>query len=225
MNSPRSVKSRTVRPGRSLIRDKDKAASGASTPKREPEEEEEKPKLEDCATRSPAEATKANSAESESTSAKPDENEVEEPAVVSQQPARKQRERSLPARLLDSITPRSTIKKEEDSGGDDVNDQENESNSSQSVRSQRTRTRIPRERQEESDQQDSVRPARKRGKSRGEDKSNDDDEKVISFIFNMTFFELSYYRSPRPLARKRRKTAAAKMTLRRSRRRTKQIRN
>lgn len=172
MNSPRSVKSRAVRPGRSLIRDKDKATSGASTPKMEPEEEEEikvKPK----------ETSETAKATAEDVPASVDGNESEGPTAVSQTPVRKQRERSLPARLLDSITPKSTVKKEEDSGGDDVIDQDNESNSNQSMRSQRTRTRIPRH--EESDQQDSARTARKRGKSRGEDKSNDDDDKVIIF--------------------------------------------
>ena len=104
----------------------------------------------------------------------------ESSSSVSIPPARKQRERSLPLRLQDAIILKpSLIKKEEESGGDDTNEQEVESNSSQSVRSQRgTRSRIPREKADETEQPETSRPGRKRGKTRVEEKNADDEDKV-----------------------------------------------
>ncbi len=204
MNSPRGPKSRG-RPGRSLIRDRDRATSGSSTPKGDPEEEE-KIKVEDvsspvlpvpptpeadpviestpstvvtAATVTPATATAV--VEEEPTSVVVEEDEVDETSSsVSQPPARKQRERSLPLRLQDTITTKTpVVKKEEESGGDDANEQEVESNSSHSVRSQRgTRSRIPREKSDETEQPEANRSARKRGKSRMEEKTAEEEDKV-----------------------------------------------
>lgn len=186
MNSPRGPKSR-ARPGRSLIRDRDRATSGASTPKGEAEEEE-KIKIEEIAPAPPPvpEVEVAIEAppvvDEKSTPAPVEEEEVDESlSSVSQPPARRQRERSLPLRLQDTITTKLPIvKKEEESGGDDTNELEVESNSSQSVRSQRgTRSRIPREKSDETEQPETSRSARKRGKSRVEEKTiNEEDDKV-----------------------------------------------
>lgn len=202
MNSPRGPKSRG-RPGRSLIRDRDRATSGSSTPKGDPEEEE-KIKVEDVSSpvlpvpptpevdpviestpstvvtaATPATATAV--VEEEPTSVVVEEDEVDESSSsVSQPPARKQRERSLPLRLQDTITTKTpVVKKEEESGGDDANEQEVESNSSHSVRSQRgTRSRIPREKSDETEQPEANRSARKRGKSRMEEKTAEEEDKV-----------------------------------------------
>lgn len=185
MNSPRGPKSRS-RPGRSLIRDKDRATSGSSTPKREMEEEE-KVKVEEVTPPvPPAPETESvpdpPTVEAETTSAAVEEEETDDISdSVSQPPARKQRERSLPLRLQDSITVKpSSVKKEEESCGDDTNEQEVESNSNHSIRSNRgTRSRIPREKSDEAEQPEANRASRKRGKSRMEEKINEDDEKVI----------------------------------------------
>lgn len=190
MNSPRGPKSR-ARPGRSLIRDRDRATSGSSTPKGEAEEEE-KIKVEEVVVPAtptplpvPAEIEEVIETppvvEEEATPAPVEEEEVDE-SSVSQPPARRQRERSLPLRLQDTITTKLPIvKKEEESGGDDTNEQEVESNSSQSVRSQRgTRSRIPKS--DETEQPETSRPGRKRGKTRVEEKTNEDDDKVRSIL-------------------------------------------
>lgn len=185
MNSPRGAKSR-ARPGRSLIRDRDRGTSGSSTPKGDLEEEE-KIKVEDVPSVSPSTQELVPMIETavvvdeETISVTVEEEEVDESSSsVSQPPPRKQRERSLPLRLQDTITTKLVVvKKEEESGGDEAIEQEVESNSSQSVRSQRgTRSRIPREKSDESEQPETNRSARKRGKSRLEDKTTEEDEKT-----------------------------------------------
>ena len=193
MNSPRGPKSRG-RPGRSLIRDRDRAASGASTPKGDPEEDE-KIKVEEVAPALPDLAPEVDPVietvvdvaavvveEEAAASLVVEEDEIDESSSsVSQPPVRKQRERSLPLRLQDTITAKvPVVKKEEESGGDDNNEQEVESNSSHSVRSQRgTRSRIPREKSDETEQPEANRSARKRGKNRMEEKTTEEDDKVI----------------------------------------------
>ena len=192
MNSPRGPKSRG-RPGRSLIRDRDRAASGASTPKGDPEEDE-KIKVEEVAPALPDLAPEVDPVietvvdvaavvveEEAAASLVVEEDEIDESSSsVSQPPVRKQRERSLPLRLQDTITAKvPVVKKEEESGGDDNNEQEVESNSSHSVRSQRgTRSRIPREKSDETEQPEANRSARKRGKNRMEEKTTEEDDKV-----------------------------------------------
>lgn len=195
MNSPRGPKSRP-RLGRSLIRDKDRATSGASTPKREEEEEgEEKPKLEEedavtvgslaavateiAPTVVEATPTAVATEEAQPTAPPVEEEEADESSSSVSLPSvslatRRQRERSIPLRLLDA----KPVKKEEESGGDD-NEHENESNSSQSVRSQRgTRSRVPPKDRTEEDAPEVVRSARKRGRS----KPDDEDEKVLQLL-------------------------------------------
>ena len=192
MNSPRGPKSRG-RPGRSLIRDRDRAASGASTPKGDPDEDE-KIKVEEVAPALPDLAPEVDPVietvvdvaavvveEEAAASLVVEEDEIDESSSsVSQPPVRKQRERSLPLRLQDTITAKvPVVKKEEESGGDDNNEQEVESNSSHSVRSQRgTRSRIPREKSDETEQPEANRSARKRGKNRMEEKTTEEDDKV-----------------------------------------------
>ena len=192
MNSPRGPKSRG-RPGRSLIRDRDRAASGASTPKGDPDEDE-KIKVEEVAPALPDLAPEVDPVietvvdvaavvveEEAAASLVVEEDEIDESSSsVSQPPVRKQRERSLPLRLQDTITAKvPVVKKEEESGGDDNNEQEVESNSSHSVRSQRgTRSRIPREKSDETEQPEANRSARKRGKNRMEEKTAEEDDKV-----------------------------------------------
>lgn len=182
MNSPRGPKSR---PGRSLIRDKDRATSGPSTPKNEAEGEEDKGKeavevvanlLESVAkniTETEADTSSSVLAAEETEPVLPpaEEEEADESSSSVSLPTRRQRERSLPLRLMDA----KPIKKDEESGGED-NEHENESNSSQSVRSQRgTRTRNPPKDRTEENAPEIVRSARKRGRTKPED----DDEKVI----------------------------------------------
>ena len=192
MNSPRGPKSRG-RPGRSLIRDRDRAASGASTPKGDPDEDE-KIKVEEVAPALPDLAPEVDPVietvvdvaavvveEEAAASLVVEEDEIDESSSsVSQPPVRKQRERSLPLRLQDTITAKvPVVKKEEESGGDDNNEQEVESNSSHSVRSQRgTRSRIPRDKSDETEQPEANRSARKRGKNRMEEKTAEEDDKV-----------------------------------------------
>ena len=194
MNSPRGPKSRP-RPGRSLIRDKDRAPSGASTPKHEAEgEEEEKGKVAVEVVASLLESVAKNISQTEEDApssvlateeAEPllppaEEEEADESSSSVSLPTRRQRERSLPLRLMDA----KPLKKEEESGGDD-NEHENESNSSQSVRSQRgTRSRIPPKDRTDEDAPEIARSARKRGRT----KPDEDDEKVHYYFFCIFIF-------------------------------------
>jgi len=194
MNSPRGPKSRP-RPGRSLIRDKDRATSGASTPKHEAEnEEEEKGQVAVEVVASMLESVAKNVSHTDADTPSvlateetlpqlppAEEEEADESSSSVSLPTRRQRERSLPLRLMDA----KPLKKEEESGGDD-NEHENESNSSQSVRSQRgTRSRVPPKDRSEEDVPEIVRSARKRGRT----KPDEDDEKVHQLLnFFANFF-------------------------------------
>jgi hypothetical protein len=167
-----------------LIRDKDRATSGASTPKHEAEnEEEEKGQVAVEVVASMLESVAKNVSHTDADTPSvlateetlpqlppAEEEEADESSSSVSLPTRRQRERSLPLRLMDA----KPLKKEEESGGDD-NEHENESNSSQSVRSQRgTRSRVPPKDRSEEDVPEIVRSARKRGRT----KPDEDDEKV-----------------------------------------------
>lgn len=201
MNSPRDrIKSRG-RPGRSLIRDRDRAASGSSTPRCDVEEEEKVVKVEEVPTEPTPAAAVVATVEAPPVAAAPvvaapvavapaeeqnvaEEEEADESSSSASLPTRKPRERSIPLRLLDAAKPPvlPSVKKEvaEESGGEDNEQAENESNSSQSVRSQRgTRNRVSKEKPADDDAPEVNRPARKRGKSKPEGK--DEDEKVRQF--------------------------------------------
>jgi len=177
------------KPGRSLIRVRDKASSGPSTPRGDVEEEDKAAvKIEETPAeptpvpviKAPEEAppVAASADESEEASTPAEEEETDETSSVSL-PARKPRERSVPLRLLDAVKPPvvSVPKKvePEESGGEDNDQAENESNSSQSTRSQRgARNRTVKDRTAEDESQEASRPARKRGKSKVDDKDEDD---------------------------------------------------
>lgn len=191
MNSPMDRNKSRGKPGRSLIRVRDKASSGPSTPRGDVEEEEKATvKVEETPVdstpvpviKAPEEAPPvvAPAEESEEATTPAEEEETDETSSVSL-PARKPRERSVPLRLLDAVKPPvvSVPKKVEleESGGEDNDQAENESNSSQSTRSQRgTRNRTVKDRTVEDESQEANRPARKRGKSKVDDK--DEDEKA-----------------------------------------------
>jgi len=175
MNSPRGPKSRS-RPGRSLIRDRDRA-SGSLTPKCDLDDDDNKSKVEvkiekiekveevaptASVSTTPA-ATAALGPAVEEAAAEPEAKEKEKEEAT---PVQKKKER--PSRLSEKKAP---VKEESDE-----NDQENESGGSQSVRSQRgTRSRKP-----EGDVTPEPNRNRRKTKSKAEDKTSEEEEKVTS---------------------------------------------